>query len=167
MSVVTGVFHTIEGAEDTTKALLDAGFTDDDIGVIVRDDQKGPTIADDIGREYASGATPEKTGVMDRSSVWDRIPDGFDDLMHREGLPDDAVTWYQQRLDEGDVLMVINASDRLDDTMRIVREHDGALYGRHGAMMQQAEGGEVVLEPTAEEMPPHLREDWGDRPHAT
>ncbi|MHB0935876.1 MAG: YsnF/AvaK domain-containing protein [Armatimonadota bacterium] len=128
MSFVMGVFRTIEGAEDTVKTLLDAGFTDDDIGVIVRDTQKGTVIADDIGREYASGATPQRTKVMSRSSVWDRFPEDYGEYTRREGLPSEAMTWYQQRLDGGDIVMIINAHDRMDDVCRMIREHDGEIY---------------------------------------
>jgi len=178
MRIIMAVFHTIEGVEDTAKALLDAGFTDDDIGIVVRDSQKGTVIADDLGREYASGATPHDATVMSRTTVWDRFPEGYHEsilrenlhstterthihpeemhaqpertfehregmpehregmLKHREGTPenpemmrgDAGIPWYQQYLDRGDILMVINAGERPDDASRIIREHHGDLY---------------------------------------
>jgi len=128
MSVVMGVFHTIEGAEDTTRALLDAGFTDDDIGLVVRDTQKGTVISDDLGREYASGATPRDTTVISRSTVWDRFPERYDEHMRREGLPADAMPRYQQCLNRGDVIMVVNAHDRTDDALRMIEGHGGEQY---------------------------------------
>jgi hypothetical protein len=158
MSVVMGVFRTIEGVEDTAKALLDAGFTDDDIGVVVRDTQKGTVIADDLGREYASGATPRDAGVMSRTTVWDRFPEGFyesiyredvnthPETMHadietthaqREDLHTDAMTRYQQHLDRGDIVMVINTGDRYTEVVRIIREHHGELY--HGGRVTGTE----------------------------
>lgn len=136
MSVVMGVFRTIEGAEDTVKALLDAGFTDDDIGMVTRDTQKGTVISDDLGREYASGATPEHAMLMSRSSVWDRFPDDFREYTRREGLPGEAMDWYQRRYDDGDVIMIVDAHDRPQDVARIMHEHDGEIY--RGAAQREA-----------------------------
>lgn len=179
MGLIMGVFSTIEGAEDTVKALLDAGLTDDDIGIIARDTQKGTVIADDLGREYASGATPRDARVMSRTTVWDRFPEGYYESMYREDVhthpetmradteamheqpegkhahtegmhahPEnmhgyrenwraDAMIRYQQHLDRGDIVMVINAGDRHTDVMRIVRDHHGELY--HGGRVTGAE----------------------------
>ena len=156
MSVVMGVFRTIEGAEDTVRALLDAGFTDDDIGVITRDTQKGTVIADDLGREYASGATPEHAALMSRSSVWDRFPDGYHEYTRREGLPGEAMDWYQRHYDDGDVMMVVNAHDRANDVVRIMHEHDGEIYRaatqRAAAPAPEAAGAEYRLPVIDEEV---------------
>ncbi|MHB9131520.1 MAG: YsnF/AvaK domain-containing protein [Armatimonadota bacterium] len=129
MKVVTGVFDTVGRAEDTIKALLDAGISDDDIGVVVRDSGKGATIADDLGREYASGATPPREVVTSRSTVWDRFPEMYTDVVHRGGLPADAMDWYGNHLNQGHILVIVNAGDRLDRVTQIMRDRGGYLYG--------------------------------------
>lgn len=139
MKIVTGVFDSVRATEDTVRALMNAGFTDDDIGLLVRDTNKGSLLADDLGRDYARGATPPKGVVTSRGDIWDRLPDGYMDLIHRADMPDKAIGWYNGHLDRGDVLLVVNAGDRMDDAARIVRDHGGLLYGmERGERMERA-----------------------------
>jgi uncharacterized protein (TIGR02271 family) len=127
----------VDRAENAVRALLDAGFSDDDIGVYVHDSTKGGRLADDLGREYASGTVPPSDVVADRATVYDRLGDRFKDIIVRAPMPDEAIGWYDNHLDRGDILVTVVAGDRMDDAKRIIQDHDGVLY-HHEEPMREA-----------------------------
>lgn len=134
--------------------MRDAGFDDSDIGFVVRDRNKGMALANDLNREYKSGDTPRH--VISDDEVYDRFSDDYVDTVHRSNLPDEAVDWYRQHLDQGEILEIVNVGDRMADADRIIREHGGMLYvdqGRHAEAMPQqpATTGAMTTGPTKPE----------------
>lgn len=135
MNVATGSFYDVQSAEGAINALKGANYPIDHIGVVVHDHQKGTMIARDLRRRYMTEAPPRDTVISD-TVVYDRLPDGFTDLIHRSELPDDAINWYRQHLDQGKVLVTVDVGDRMTDADRIMMDHGGMLY-RHGEMRRE------------------------------
>lgn len=138
MNIATGVFTSVQQAEEAWRALNDAGFSSDHIGLAVCDQSKAQMLASDLKRDFRSDATP--SGVFDDRAVYCRLSDNFVDTVRSSNLPDEAVDWYQMHLKQGDILEIVDVGDRMDDADRIIRDHGGMLYldqqGRTGAEMQ-------------------------------
>lgn len=126
--VVASIFNKTVDAEHAIRDLLKAGFTDDRIGVVVHDREIGPGIADDLGREYRAGFDPPENEITSPSDVYQSVPRGFLKSMGAERETMDERRWYTDHLDAHKIMVLVNAGDRSDDAMRILRNHGGMFY---------------------------------------
>ncbi|HEY3416872.1 MAG TPA: hypothetical protein VGM23_08315 [Armatimonadota bacterium] len=126
MNVATAVYTSVDNAEDTVRALRNANFPNDHLAVITRSRDKGLRLADDLGRDYHNDA-PSQTDAIPRD-IYANISPAYVDIIHRSDLPDDAISWYRQRLDAGDILVIVNVENRMEDADHILTQHGGILY---------------------------------------
>jgi len=124
--VVASVFNTVADAENAVRDLLHAQFTDDDIGVVVHDRALGPSIADDLGREYRSGSNPPDSLLTSRTDVFETIPGGFANEVKNTQAPPDTLGWFSDQLDQHKIMLIVNAGNRLQDAEKILH-NDGGL----------------------------------------
>ncbi|MHB0935307.1 MAG: YsnF/AvaK domain-containing protein [Armatimonadota bacterium] len=131
MNIVTGVFDSTRTAEEAVTALRNARFATGDIGIFTRDREKGTILARDMDREYTDRWGNSFTSD---NHVYSSMPDPFTTAIRESNLHDEAVTWYGDHMNQGHILVTVQAGDRMDDAERIMQEHGGLLYGRERHM---------------------------------
>lgn len=131
MGFVFSEFKSVNSAEKAIRALLHNNFADGDIGVVVHDSEKGAAIADDLGREYLSGEPRPTDPLTSRSNVYEQVPSGQMDGVHKEHGTD-IDSWFHDHLRAGDILVAVNAGDRSNDAMHILGDNGGDLFMRRG-----------------------------------
>lgn len=145
--IVAGVFNTVNEAEHAIQALLNAGFSDDTIGVVVRNRDIGPGLADDLGREYRSGFNPPANEMTSPSDVYEDLPGGFVKVVKGDTARADSLNWYDDQLNSGKILVIEN-TDRADDAMRIMRDNHAMMPSMTGAMPSQPTTTKPAMTPT-------------------
>lgn len=125
MNIVTGVFNSVDRAKEAFHTLEQAGFDHGNIGLVVCDQGKGTALSSDMHREFRRDDTP---GSLMGNAVFCHLSDRYMDNIRKSNLPDDAIDWYQMHLDRGDILVIAQVGERMQDVERIMHDHGGILY---------------------------------------
>ncbi|MHB9024075.1 MAG: hypothetical protein ACYC7E_07850 [Armatimonadota bacterium] len=134
MNVASAMYDSVERAEAAVRALRNANFPYDHIAVFTRYRDKGLQLADDLGRDYRGGEPPDDAIIP--QDIYANVSPAFVDIIHRSDLPDEAVYWYRERLDAGDILIIVNVENRMEDADRILIQHSGYLYRDRARLLE-------------------------------
>ncbi len=148
-STVVGVFPSLEQANTAVKELLQAGFTEDNIGFIVRESEElkeqreaeatgqaavvrsaggavsGGVLAGAIGALVAF-ALPGFGPVLSAgllAAAGGAIAGGFTGLMSTLDLSDEEIRWYQGELEAGRPIVAVRTDGRYSEALAIMQIH--------------------------------------------
>jgi uncharacterized protein (TIGR02271 family) len=153
---VVGVFTDREKARDATRALRDAGFTEEQIGVVSSRHDTDVASGDDGGDSYAAegaltgiatgagigalwglgllaGILPAigpaiaggTLGVLLSSAAAGAAAAGLAGALIGMGIPEDEAEYYESEMKAGRTIVTVNAGDRCDEAIRIIRQYGG------------------------------------------
>ncbi|MFN8496678.1 MAG: hypothetical protein U0641_02395 [Anaerolineae bacterium] len=175
--VVAGLFHDNASAEQAVRALRDAGFAQDTIGVAVRErDAEGNLVADSSGGATAAGlvgggvlgglvgyllgigalAIPGigpivAGGILATTLAGAAIGAGAGGLigaMTSLGIPEEEASHFNTGFERGDTLVTVRAGNRVMQALQIL-EHYGADTGPGGTHFHTHDNGSEAGAATA------------------
>ncbi|MHB9024245.1 MAG: hypothetical protein ACYC7E_08725 [Armatimonadota bacterium] len=126
MNVATGCFNSVNQAEQAFNDLVNAGFSEEDIALVVHDRLKAKTLSQDLHRDLHLGATPPADATP--HDIFGQLPEEYVETIKESNLKAEAVDWYQQQLLHDNILLIVEVGNRMADADNIIRNDGGMLY---------------------------------------
>ncbi|HEY3418551.1 MAG TPA: hypothetical protein VGM23_16870, partial [Armatimonadota bacterium] len=119
MNVATGCFTSVDQAEKAFNDLVNAGFSEEDVALIVHDRLKARELARDLHRDFHLGSNPPADATP--HDIFGQLPTVYVDTIKASNLKEDAVNWYEQQLNSDNILLIVEVGSRMNDADNIIR----------------------------------------------
>jgi hypothetical protein len=143
-ATVSGLFHLRSGAEAAIRELKEAGFTDSQIGIALRDRGERHRFRT-LGSLFVPGVGPIAVGgVLALGLAGGGVGGargGIAGALMALGIPETAARHFDRELRTGAVLVAVDAGDRLTEAL--------AILGRHDVDLGPAREGRLAESPAA------------------
>jgi uncharacterized protein (TIGR02271 family) len=170
MSLVTATFSDVEHARKAYSDLHGAGFRH--MGFFTSNAAKGTVLSQEIRRDFVVDGAPQDEAFSDKL-IYGRLPDRFGEYTSRPDMHSDTMGWAQEQLNAGNILLVVDAEDRVNDAYALLGRHEAMLFGGRPAAHAMPTRGEgeihmpIMEEEVAVEKTTHQFGEVEIRPEVT